>query len=337
MKRKIQSLCLVLVILLMAFAAIPVSASSVNTITECIDITMANKNMVGENYKWWNIDQKLVLSNCTIVTSDRFGIKLPKDCTVILEGVNYITAKEAAIACEGNITFSGEGKLILTAEENGIINRSDNRNERTRLLGGTYEINTNGDCIRSDYAELGIVAGTYTLNSKSANAINGYIVKLNGGTLTAQGSVIASRSLHLSDVYAEITSGQAALQCPNGITAAEIAIEAGADVNSLAALESIDAYAGQNCISVVSTDKHLGQSSLLGAGFPAYWDYIILGGAIVLFVLVVALVLVLRWRKLQRQHAYREANIERMRMEAKLHIKKDSSDDSDDEVEDEEE
>ena len=331
--KRIQSLCLLVLALLTMFAVIPVSASEVNTVTECLDITMANKNIVGENYKWWNIEEKLVLSNCSIVTTDRFGIKLPKDCTVILEGVNYITAQEAAIACEGNVTFSGEGTLIMTAEENGIINRSDNRNERTRLLGGNYEITTNGDCIRSDYAELGIVAGTYTLNSKNANAINGCIVKLNGGTITANGSVVASRSLHLSDVFANITSGQAALQCPNGITAAEIAIEAGAAEGALTAIENIDAYAGQNCISVVSTDKHLGQSSLLGAGFPAYWDYLILGGAIVLFVLVVALVLVLRWKRLQRQHAYREANIERMRMEAKLHIKKDSPDDEDDDEE----
>lgn len=333
MNRKIQSICMLLLVLVMTFSALPSSASSVNTITECLDITMANKNMVGENYKWWNIEEKLVLSNCTIVTSDRFGIKLPKDCTVVLEGINYITAKEAAIACEGNITFSGNGKLVLTAEENGIINRSDNRTERTRLQGGIYEINTNGDCIRSDYAEIGITAGTYILNSKSANAINGCIVKLNGGEITANAPVVASRSLNLTDVFVDIVANQAALQCPNGITAAEIAIEAGADASSLTAVENIEAYAGQNCISVISTDKHLGQSSLLGAGFPAYWDYIILGGLIFLFVVVVSLVLLLRWKKLQKQHAYREANIERMRMEAKLHIKKDSSDEEDEDEE----
>jgi hypothetical protein len=54
---------------------------------------------------------------------------------------------------------------------------------------------------------------------------------------------------------------------------------------------------------------------------------------IFLFVAVVALVLLLRWKKLQKQHAYREANIERMRMEAKLHIKKDSSDEEDEDEE----
>ena len=322
-----KSFALRILPILLALAAmlslLPVSGSEVKTISECVDITMAQKNIRGENYIWWNIDQKLMLSNCSINTQDRFGIKLPKDCTVVLEGVNTITAAEAAIACEGNVTFEGDGTLILIASENGILSRSENLKDRVRLMSGSYQIKTGGDCIRSDYAELGIVGGSYELQSTSGRAIQGNVVRLSGGTLNASGAIYAGRTLNLDDVFLTVSAGEPALQCAeNAITAREIAIEAGDTSASLQKLDSIADYAGQNAVSVISTDKHLGQSALLGAPYPAYADYLILGGVIVLFAAIITLVLVLRWRKRKRLHAYREANIERMRAEAKMHLKK---------------
>ena len=74
-------------------AALTVSAASGGvTITETVNIAQANKNMEGHGYSWANRYDILTLDGIHLDTASDYGLRLPKNCTVVLEGDNYIKA-----------------------------------------------------------------------------------------------------------------------------------------------------------------------------------------------------------------------------------------------------
>ena len=93
MTRRILSVILTALMLFsLCIAVIPVSAAG--AITTTVNIATANKNQRGNGYDWANRYDVLTLNGLNIVTDDAYGLRLPKNCTVVLEGKNYIKASK---------------------------------------------------------------------------------------------------------------------------------------------------------------------------------------------------------------------------------------------------
>ena len=276
----ILMLCMMMT-LLPLFTA-PISAAA--QITETVNLSRPQKNMSGSGYYWDNRNKILTLDGLYIATSDDYGLRIPSGATVILKGKNYVTASVAALTVPGNVTFKGNGSLILKSGDMGIYFYSTDDSTTARFLEGTYEITADGDGLHSEYTALSIVGGKMTVNAPAADkyAVLGREVKLYGGSLTMDNSVHATVSLEVQAVNLEITSAKAALTSDKTLKVDKVSIKSGAVAGSLSAA---DEYTGENCISLKSAASHLGSSILFGAGVPMFVDVLI---ALILLALIAA-------------------------------------------------
>ena len=78
----------------------------------------------------------LDLNGLYLDTTNDYGLRLPKDCTVNITGTNYIKASKYALSCAGTVVFKGSGKLILDAGEAGIFIYTEVGTDKVRLLEG---------------------------------------------------------------------------------------------------------------------------------------------------------------------------------------------------------
>lgn len=267
--------------LCMLFAMLPIfslPAHAAAKITETVNLSRPQKNMSGSGYYWDNRNDILTLSGLYIDTTDDYGLRIPNGATVVLEGKNYISASVAALTCPGNVTFKGNGSLILTSGDMGIYFYSTDDTTTARFLEGTYEITAAGDAIHSEYTSLSIVGGKMTINAPSADkyAIFGRQVKLYGGTHTMNNSVHATVSLEVRDVNLSIDSEKSALSSDKTLKIEEVTI---------ASLSSASDYNGENSIVVKSAKSTLGSSILFGENVPMFVDVLI---ALLLLALIAA-------------------------------------------------
>ena len=86
-KRLLSLLTAALLLCALFAAALPASAAP-QTITTTVNIAAANKNESGPGYYWANRYDTLTLSGMRVETEEPYGLRLPKDCTVVLEGDN---------------------------------------------------------------------------------------------------------------------------------------------------------------------------------------------------------------------------------------------------------
>jgi len=269
------------------FALVPRLIPSVEAaakITDTVNLSRPEKNMRGSGYYWDNREDTLTLDGLYIDTDADYGLRIPDDATVILKGKNYVSASKAAMTVPGNVTFKGNGSLILTSDDMGIYFYSTKDNTVARFLSGSYEITAGGNGIYSTHTALSFVGSDVEIDAPAADkfAILGREVKLYGGEMEMNNSVHATVSLEVRAVELDIESAKAALSSDKTLTIEEVALKVGPNDD---ALGRADAYNGENCVEAESTLYTLGHSIIFGDSVPMFVDVLI---ALVLLLLIAA-------------------------------------------------
>ena len=265
----LMAICLAFT-LLMPCAALSVSAASGGvTITETVNIAQANKNMEGHGYSWANRYDILTLDGIHLDTTSDYGLRLPKNCTVVLEGDNYIKAAKYALSCAGTVVFKGDGKLTLEAGEIGMYLYAEDGTQKIRLLDGTYEIHAGDYGVYSIASDFSFVDGSMdiTVDNAEGAAVSGRIVNLLGGSFKANNAVESSHMLIVDGVNLDVTAPRAAFSSKN-LTVEDIALTSGGS--------AIEAYTDQTQVSGKSTAKDVRPSVIFGENVSGVVDYICL-------------------------------------------------------------
>ena len=263
------TICFV-VSLLIPCAVLPVSAASGGvTITETVNIAQANKNMEGHGYSWANRYDILTLDGIHLDTTSAYGLRLPKNCTVILKGDNYIKADKYALSCAGTVVFKGDGSLTLEAGEIGMYLYSEDGTQKIRLLDGKYTIHAGEYGVYSIASDFSFVDGSMdiTVDNTDGAAVSGRIVNLLGGSFKANNAVEASHMLIVDGLDVDVTASRPAF-ASKSLTVEDIALTSGGS--------AIEAYADQNQVSGKSTAKETRSSVIFGENVPGAVDYICL-------------------------------------------------------------
>lgn len=265
---KIISFVITLVISLqMILVYTPVDTLAADVITSTVNISEAKKNERGPGYNWANRTDTLTLDGLNINTESPFGLRLPKNCTVILKGDNYIKASKYGVSCLGTVVFKGNGTLTIDAGEIGIYLISQDFTQKIRLIGGNYNITAGKYGVYSDYADFSFVGKRMSINvtSDDGSAICGRIVNLLGGSFTANSTVESTHSLTVDSINIDVTSNRSALLSKN------------LDLDNL----SVETFDGETEFSAKSTAKSAHRSIIFGEKVPGFVDYIILAILIV--------------------------------------------------------
>lgn len=261
--RRCLSLILTLVIVVLSLGFVmPEKVSAADVVTSTVNIATANKNKRGPGYDWQNRFDILTLNGLNIDTEDDFGLRLPKNCTVVLEGTNVIKAAKYGVSCSGTVVFKGSGKLIVEAGEIGFYLISQDNTQKIRLVDGKYEIKAGTYGIYSDASDFSFVDGEMKITmtgGSDALAINGRNVKLMGGKLTADAPIYTSNSLVVDGIGIDVTASSAAL------------------VTKSLSMKNLSAeYNGENSFSAKSTAPKSRPSIIFGENVPGFVDYILL-------------------------------------------------------------
>lgn len=274
MNKKISICWLITLVMIVCTLTIATTAASGGvTITETVNIAQANKNMEGHGYSWQNRYDILTLEDIHLETTSDYGLKLPKNCTVILKGDNYIKASRYAMSCAGTVIFKGDGKLTLEAGEIGLYIYAEDGTQKVRLLDGTYEIHAGDYGVFSSAADFSFVDGTMniTVDNEDGAAVSGRIVNLLGGSFSANHAVEASHILDVEGINLDITAPRAALSAKN-LTVKNIVLTSNGS--------SIVEYTDQTQLSGKSTAKRVRASVIFGEDVNGVVDYICLVVAI---------------------------------------------------------
>jgi hypothetical protein len=260
--RALKCSLLLLLALVISLSALTLGVSAGDTVKKMVNVTDSNKNMHGPGYEWNNVTKVLTLSGVNIDTDDDYGMRIPKNCTVILKGKNYIKASKYALACSGTVVFKGSGSLTLDAGEIGLYLISQDSTQKVRLLDGKYTINAGKVGVYSDEADFSFIGEKMNVNVSADDgmAIRGRVVNMLGGKFTANAPVSATHALTLDSANVKIDAKSPAL------TAKTLYLE------NL----SINDYNGECLIDVTSTAPIFGDSIIFGEGTPSYVDYILL-------------------------------------------------------------
>ncbi len=239
---------------------------SAKTITHTLNLVNVTQNEKGDGYEWANRYDTLTLNGLRLETEEDFGLRLPKSCTVILKGTNYIKAGKYALTCSGNVSFKGRGTLILDAGEIGLFIYTEIGTEKIRLLDGKYEITAGKYGVYSKQADFSFVDGKMdiTVNSPDGAAVFGRNLNLVGGKFTANNSVEATNELVVKGINLDIESTKPALSAKI-LNVTDISVD----------------YNGENTVEAKSTEKRQRQSAIFGDDVPGYVDVILIVCAIV--------------------------------------------------------
>lgn len=269
---------IILFCLLVATTTVCALANDGSVIFETLNITEARKNMNGPGYQWANRFNELTLNGLYIDTEDAYGLKLPKDSTVILNGNNYIKAAKYGVSCSGTITFKGNGTLIIDAGDTGIYLISQNNTHKIRLLEGNYIINAGKNGVYSDYADFSFVGKSMNINVEDENglAISGRCVNLLGGSFVANAPVNTSHELVVDALNIKITSNRPALSSPK------------LKIDHID-FDDIDTYTSENSINGTALKRFHSKSIILGNNVAGWVDYIFLLGFAALVTALIAI------------------------------------------------
>lgn len=260
MIRRITPILLAVVMLFtLCIAAVPASAGE--TIKETVNIATANKNMRGPGYDWANRTDILTLDGLNIDTEDPYGLRLPKNCTVVLNGKNTVKASKYGISCSGTVVFKGSGSLTIEAGEIGIYLIAQDNTQKVRLIDGKYEITAGTYGIYSDAADFSFVGKSMNVHvtNPEGSAVSGRAVNLLGGSFTANAPVESTHQLLVDGINIDVEANRAAFSSKN-LTVKDLSEE----------------YNGENSISAKSTKKEVRTSILFGDSVPGWVDYILL-------------------------------------------------------------
>ncbi len=260
--KKIISLMITsLAVLTICFTFGQVRVGAGDVITSTVNIAAANKNQRGPGYDWQNRFDILTLSGMEIDTEEPYGLRLPKNCTVILEGKNYIKAAKYGVSCSGTVIFKGSGSLIIDAGEIGMYLISQDNTQKIRLTSGKYEITAGKYGIYSDASDFSFVDGEMKINVTSPDgaAINGRCVNLLGGRYEANSPAETTQSLVVQGLDVSVKAGRAAFSSKN-LTVSDLNKD----------------YAGESEFEAKSAAKNSRKSAVFGDSVPGWVDYICL-------------------------------------------------------------
>ena len=311
--KKFKTLPIILALIAVFTLALPLigatAATGTSVITQTVNLASVSKNARGDGYDWANLTNTLTLDNLNINTSDEFGMKIPKDATVILIGNNYITAASVGLVCTGQVTFEGSGTLTIVAGDVGIDMTGVYSTHLARFRSGTITVTAENTAIRSTSAELSFMGSKLALTVNGSEttdkAINGRTVNISGGEITANAPIHASNTLNITSVNANVTSTSgAALSCPNGIKMTKVDISVGSSVSDLT---KTDAYNGESAVKLISTASNKKHSILFGNNVSVAVDYIVFVLLLVAVSALIAVPIYLKKKKTEKLIADYEA------------------------------
>lgn len=270
-RRKIISIILSLMtVFSLCVIALPTTANAGNVITSTVNIAIANKNERGDGYYWANRYDILTLSGINIDTEDAYGLRLPKNCTVELEGNNYIKASKYGISCSGTVVFKGSGSLTIEAGDIGIYLIAQDNTQKVRLIEGKYTITAGTYGVYSEEGDFSFVGDSMDINIGTPDgwAIMGRAVNLLGGKFKANAPVETTHQLLVSGLDVNIEANRSAFVSKN------------LNIKDI----DIDEYNGEASVNAKSTAKKGRSSIFFGDNVQGWVDYLIL----VVFALAVA-------------------------------------------------
>ena len=214
--RSIAPVLLTLFLIALFVCLLPTAASAA-TITTTVNIAAANKNERGDGYYWANRTDTLTLTNMHIDTEEPYGLRLPKDCEVILQGNNTVKAAKYGVSCSGTVVFKGTGSLTVEAGEIGFYLISQDKTQKIRLIDGKYTIKAGTYGVYSDAADFSFVGQSLDIDmaSPDAYAISGRCVNLLGGTFKSNTPVVSSQQLVVNGVTLDINANRPAISSKN--------------------------------------------------------------------------------------------------------------------------
>ena len=262
MKNNLKRLFILLFAIIISLSALSVTVCAGDTVRSMVNVADSIKNMHGSGYEWNNVTKVLTLNNVNIDTTDDYGIRIPRNCTVVLKGDNYIKASKYAIACLGTIVFKGSGSLTIEAGEAGFYLTTLDNTQKIRLLEGNYKITAGKYGVYSENADFSFIGDKMDIKvtSEDGEAIHGRTVNILGGKFTASAPVFATHILTIDSTDIKVDAKTAAL------SAKTLYLE------NL----SISEYNGETSIDAESTAPLFGDSIIFGEGVPSYVDYILL-------------------------------------------------------------
>ena len=291
-------------------------------ITDTVNATLFTRDTEGHGYFWDNRYDILTLDDLYIDTAAEYGLKVPAGATVILKGNSYIKASPAALALAGAVTFKGTGSLTLVSDDMGIYCYATDKSSVIRFLDGKYTVTAGGDGIYSTHSSLSFVDGEWTINAPDAYAVNGTELKLYGGEINAEGAIHASLLLDIQAIRLRVTADTTALTSDKTMKITDVSVSAGDSAETLTKKES---YSGENCVSLLSTRSHAGESIFFGESVPKAVDYVVLVAFAALITAGIAIPFARARKKAQRalaEAAKRQAEAEEAARAAKKAAKK---------------
>lgn len=286
----------------------PFSAAAADQyLASCVDLSTANQNMSGTGYSWANRSGTLTLTNLKIKTTDEYGLRIPKNATLVLVGDNYVEASSIAVTALLSLSIQGSGSLTLVAGDTGLKMISPDKTAALRIIEGNITIHAGKTGIRSDYPSVAIgntAKLQINISDEDGQAVLADILQLNSGSLTADAKLSASSYIKIGACALQVTSRKgAAIEAPEINISKDVPMKTGSGQTDLGAAE---AYNGEACI-VLEPKAYVKKSVILGDNYAAFWDYIILIATAILLVAAVALPLIFRMRKNQKKKAEIEA------------------------------
>ena len=271
-----------LLALLAALLPLGISASDDGVLRETVDLSRPKKDVVGEGYVWQNIGETLKLSGLELHTDDDYGIRLVKGATVELSGKNYISAKKAAIACQGSVTFTGDGSLTLVSED-GIMSYSTENSTVITVRSGSITIEAQSCGIRCESGSVTLSGGITDIAVADGYSLFARELALADCELTANAPAHASGTLRVTAAALDIRSENgAALSADGSIVTEKVSLFVGE------AVEAAESYGGEARLRTESSAYRGGTSAILGEGYPRYADVIIAVLAVLLLAALVA-------------------------------------------------
>lgn len=259
------------------------AVSSDGIIRDTLDISRPKKDIVGEGYVWKNIDETLKLSGFELHTDSDYGIRIAKGATIELSGKNYISAKKAAIACQGSVTFTGSGSLTLVSED-GIMSYSTESGTVITIRSGNIAIEAQSCGIRCESGNITLSGGDVDIASDGQSLL-ARTIALADCSLTADSPVHATDTLRITAAEVNVSVSNGAALAADGDLITE-------KIDMTSDGQAVDSYADQSRISTVSNAYRGGTSAILGEGYPRIADVIIAAAAVLLLAALIAVPLI---------------------------------------------
>ena len=305
--RRAVSVLLTFCIVSVLIYTAPVSAAAEEYLSSCVDLATANQNMSGKGYTWANRTSTLTLDSLKVKTTDEYGLRIPKNATLILNGDSYVEAASIAVTALLSLTIQGSGSLTMVAGDTGLKMISPDTTAALRITGGKLTIRAGKTGIQSDYPSVAVgntARLDISITEEDGKAIRADILQLNSGTLTADAALTAVSYIKIGGCALTVASRSGpALYAPEIRISEGNSLKTGSDSDHLT---STDQYNNEACVSF-DPKPYVKKSIILGDKYAAEWDYVLLAGVLILLALVIALPIIHQYRKNQRKKAEIEA------------------------------